>query len=187
MRYYTSCLLTIIAVLPFMGSCSTPPVQRDFSDTLRLFEELRLEYEVPYSRMGFQSSPLFAFAKGRSQIMIDEEFSENLSEPALRYVFVHELVHLQHDDPNRGYALLRKIHEAQARDMELADNSFMTLLGAYGEEAEFKEFLNEVEGRANEVAAQHLVARGENPCLAIAEIEKYTGARFRFGMESVCQ
>ncbi|HEX4856043.1 MAG TPA: M48 family metalloprotease [Limnobacter sp.] len=178
-------LWILLLLLPLAGSCSTP-AHRDFSDTLRLFEELRLEYEVPYSRMGFQGSPLFAFARGKAQIMIDESFSENLSEPALRYVFVHELVHLKHNDPTRGYDLLKKIHQAQARDTELMDNAFMTLLGTYGEEPEFREFLDEAESRANETAAQHLIARGEDPCKAISEIEKYTGARFRFGMENLC-
>ncbi|BET26633.1 hypothetical protein EV673_0251 [Limnobacter thiooxidans] len=177
----------LLVLLPLAGSCSTPlPTQRDFSETLNMFEELRVQYQVPYSRMGFQSSPLFAFAKGKSQIIIDEAFSEGLSEPALRYVFVHELVHLKYDDPRRGYNLLKQIHQANARDTELMNNAFMTLLGAYGEDPEFKTFLNEVESRANDYAAEHLMARGENPCVAIAEIEQYTGARFRFGMEHLC-
>lgn len=177
----------LLALLPLAGSCSTMPTQRDFSETLKIFEELRVQYQVPYSRMGFQSSPLFAFAKGKSQIVIDEAFSEGLSEPALRYVFVHELVHLKFDDPRRGYNLLKQIHQANAQDTELMNNAFMTLLGAYGEDPEFKAFLNEVESRANDYAAQHLMDRGENPCVAIAEIERYTGARFRFGMEYLCK
>jgi hypothetical protein len=179
-------LLFPLLCLVFAGSCSTP-VRRDFSDTLRLFEELRAEYQVPYSRMGFQNSPLFAFAKGKSQIMIDEAFSEGLSEPALRYVFVHELVHLKQDDPQRGYDLLKRIHQANAKDTELMNNAFMTLLGAYGEDPDFKAFLDEAESRANDMAAQHLVARGEDPCKAVAEIEQFTGARFRFGLESLCR
>ena len=179
--------LFLLVLLPFIGSCSSPlPVQRDFSETLNLFEELRVQYEVPYSRMGFQSSPLFAFAKGKTLIMIDEAFSEGLSEPALRYVFVHELVHLKYDDPRQGYSLLKQIHQANAKDAELMNNAFMTLLGAYGQNPEFKTFLNEVESRANDYAARHLIERGENPCVAIAEIERYTGARFRFGTEEFC-
>lgn len=169
-----------------LGSCSAP-AQRDFSETLVLFEELRAQYEVSYSRMGFQPSPLFAYAKGRSQIVIDEPFSEDLSEPALRYVFVHELIHLKYNDPSRGYDLLKRIHQANAQDTELMNNAFMTLLGAYGQDPEFKAFLDEVESRANQYAAEHLIARGENPCVAIAEIEKYTGARFRFGIENLCK
>jgi hypothetical protein len=178
--------LFLIGLLPWVSSCSTP-AQRDFSETLNMFEELRAQYQVPYSRMGFQSSPLFAFAKGKSQIIIDEEFSEGLSEPALRYVFVHELVHLKHDDPRRGYDLLKQIHRANAKDSELMNNAFMTLLGAYGQDPEFKTFLDEVESRANHYAAQHLIDRGENPCMAIAEIERYTGARFRYGTEELCK
>lgn len=177
-------------LLPLMGSCSTPqtPVeQRDFSETLNLFEELRVQYEVPYSRMGFQSNPLFAFAKGKNLIIIDEPFSEGLSEQALRYVFVHELVHLKYDDPRRGYDVLKQIHQANSQETELVNNAFMTLLGRYGQDPEFKTFLNEVESRANDYAAQHLIDRGEDPCPAIAEIEKYTGERFRFGIEDMCK
>lgn len=136
--------------------------------------------------MGFETSPMFAFAKGSSQILIDEAFSEGLSESALRYVFVHEIVHLKHDDPRRGYELLKKIHQTHARDFELMNNSFMTLLGTYGEDPEFKLFLEEVETRANQEAAQHLINRGEDPCAAMAEIEKHTGNRFRFGAEDLC-
>lgn len=176
---------SLFLLLTLIGGCAAP-AQRDFSDTLRLFDELRAQYEVPYSRMGFQTSPLFAFAKGRSQIIIDEAFSEDLSEPALRYVFVHEIIHLRHDDPKRGYDLLKKIHQDNAKDLDLMNNSFMTLLGTYGEDPEFKLFLEEVETRANHEAAQHLIMRGEDPCAAIAEIEKHTGNRFRFGTENIC-
>ena len=127
------------------------------------------------------------FAKGKTQIVIDEAFSEGLSDAALRYVFVHELVHLKYDDPRRGYDLLKRIHQTNAKDTELMNNAFMTLLGAYGQDPEFKNFLDQAETRANHYASQHLIDRGENPCKAIAEIEQYTGARFRFGTEDLCK
>lgn len=100
---------------------------------------------------------------------------------------MHELVHLKYDDPRRGYDLLKRIHQTNAKDTELMNNAFMTLLGAYGQDPEFKGFLDQVETRANHYAAQHLIDRGENPCKAIAEIEQYTGARFRFGTEDLCK
>jgi len=68
----------VLCLLPLASSCSTPP-QRDFADTLSMFEELRQQYDVPYSRMGFQKSPLFAFAKGKTQIVIDEAFPRGLA------------------------------------------------------------------------------------------------------------
>lgn len=176
----------LLALALLLGSCAMPP-KRDFAGTLSMFEELRQQYDVPYSRMVFQKSPLFAFAKGKTQIVIDEAFSEGLSDAALRYVFVHELVHLKYDDPRRGYDLLKQIHQNNAKDTELMNNAFMTLLGAYGQDPEFKSFLDQVETRANHYAAQHLIDRGENPCKAVAEIEQYTGARFRFGTELMCK
>lgn len=186
MRLKPFCWIWVLFLLPWLSSCTTPP-QRDFADTLSMFEELRQQYDVPYSRMGFQKSPLFAFAKGKTQIVIDEAFSEGLSDAALRYVFVHELVHLKYDDPRRGYDLLKRIHQTNAKDTELMNNAFMTLLGVYGQDPEFKNFLDQVETRANHYASQHLIDRGENPCTAIAEIEQYTGARFRFGTEDLCK
>ena len=112
---------------------------------------------------------------------------KQLHHAALRYVFVPELVHLKYDDPRRGYDLFKRIHQTNAKDTELMNNAFMTLLGVYGQEPEFKNFLDQFETRANHYASQHLIDRGENPCTAIAEIEQYTSARFRFGTEDLCK
>lgn len=180
-----SCLLAGVCLALVVG-CATPSIEavQELPDILATFEMTRTDLNQPEARLTLEKTRMFAYAQKTTHVVLDDQFAHGLSEAALRYVFVHELTHLQFDDPKTGHDILKQIK--LNRGDEDNDLRFMTLLGKYGREQEFLDYLTVAETRANMAAIAYLKSRDMDPCAAIHEIEGLTRARFSIGVEEAC-
>lgn len=183
MNNRTALYVTALAVLTSACSTLEPEPKQDLVSMVQLFESLRAEYQVPYSRLGLEDTQLYAYARANNHVVMDEPFASHLTEAAMRFVMVHELTHVRFQDPRQAHQLLKKIHAEQGGD---GDQRFMTLLGRYSTHPEFQDFVRLAETRANEAAIDHLANRQMDVCSAIKEIESHTGQRFSVGTDTVC-
>jgi hypothetical protein len=160
---------------------AAPP--QDLSTVLSRFDALRHDMDVPFVRLSLEPNPFVAAAKGINSMVMDEDFAYSLSDSALDFVLVHEFAHLKHQDPRKGFALLRKLNEEDGGESTM---DFMLLWGKYSNYPEFQAMVREVEARADLYAIEYLNTKEQDACLAGQELETKTGRSFGERIQAMC-